>query len=484
MVRLALLLTLSLGVICCGRETELPSGNRPEAVLTHCGGCHLVPDPSELPRSVWREVVLPRMGAFLGRRRAGASFTKTAEDVLPTGGPVTEAEWSAIVRWYEEQAPDTILAAGPVTGPEIDFLAPRFPDIYLSPPATTYVGFPGPGRIWTADFNKETLLEFGGELEPLRQVRVGAGVTDAESYAGVSYLTIIGSFTPTDEAVGRVVMLGPAGPVTLAVGLRRPTSLLVRNLDDDPEPEIVVTEFGKWAGRLSLLDRDAGGDYVRTTIAERTGATEVVDLGADGFAVLYAQGREEVVRYRPLGKNRFGAETLLRFPPSYGSSALSVTDWNGDGRPDLLHTAGDNADYRPFPKPYHGIRIFTGRTDGSFEEALFLPLPGAYGARVADFDGDGQVEIAAISFFPDYTSGEPHSIGLFRSGAEGWTFHPLAGSGTHRFIRLEVGDVNGDGQPELLAGCLAFEPVPDDGRMAEWTRVGLPWMIWSFHSPK
>ena len=44
------------------------------------------------------------------------------------------------------------------------------------------------------------------------------------------------------------------------------------------------------------------------------------------------------------------------------------------------------------------------RGDYRFEEAYFYPMYGAYDARAADFDGDGDLDLAAIAFYPHYAS--------------------------------------------------------------------------------
>ena len=42
----------------------------------------------------------------------------------------------------------------------------------------------------------------------------------------------------------------------------------------------------------------------------------------------------------------------------------------------------------------------------NFREAWFFPLNGAYKAVAPDFNKDGNMDIAAISYFPDYDSGD------------------------------------------------------------------------------
>ncbi|MEL7163428.1 MAG: VCBS repeat-containing protein, partial [Bacteroidota bacterium] len=264
-------------------------------------------------------------------------------------------------------------------------------------------------------------------------------------------------------------------PVPMGTGLRRPTSLA-----ELPDGSLLVTEYGKWTGRLGPWYQKEN-EWQMKTLADRPGALGVVlDTTAvrPTAYVLFGQGREEIVEYVRQTDGNWQSRVLLSFPPSYGSSSLQLTDWNGDGQPDLLYTNGDNADYVSSVKAYHGIRVFV-REDASFSEALFLPLPGAYGARVADFDADGDLDVAAISFFPDYRQTKPGGIVLYAQDPAGtFTAHPLADADRGRWLTLHSGDLDGDGDLDLVAGNLALEPVPDGGRLARWIKEGLPFLVW------
>ncbi len=77
------------------------------------------------------------------------------------------------------------------------------------------------------------------------------GLTDIQVGKTGTFATVIGSFSPTDEGSGTLLVFGANGPRVIAQELRRPTSLLPLNLDADPEEELLVTEFGKWTGGLS-----------------------------------------------------------------------------------------------------------------------------------------------------------------------------------------------------------------------------------------
>ncbi len=446
----------------CTTAQEDAEGER--LFLAACASCHQLPDPTDLPQATWDTIILPRMREFMA-------------DVTPlrTTG-YTDAEWVSIRRYLLHNAPDALtLPDMPVVG-TAPFRA-RFTETFMSPPSTSYVEIlPGRGLL-AADINKERLWVYDSALVARRELTTGPGVTDISTYAGVSYATVLGSFTPTDDIVGALVRIDAEGVTLLHQGLRRPTTLLAMNTDGDAEPEFVVTEYGRWEGALKLYDLQADGSYRAEVLGAQTGAVSVLQESDSTLLVLYAQGNESLVRYT-LGAQGFRERQVLQFPPSYGSVAIHLVDWNGDGRRDLLYVNGDNADYRPVVKPYHGLRIFLAGADGDYTEELFLPVPGAYDAVATDLDGDGSLELAAISFFPDYRQQEPLAAVVFRRSEGKWQRYRLPASDKGRWVCLSAGDLDGDGDTDLVAGSLSMQPVPDRGQLGSWVTNGLPFILW------
>jgi hypothetical protein len=158
---------------------------------------------------------------------------------------------------------------------------------------------------------------------------------------------------------------------------------------------------------------------------------------------------------------------------------LQLLDWNGDGELDLLYTAGDNADYPPLYKPYHGLRLFLNQGGGkAFEEAFFLPLNGAYGALPADFDADGDLDLAAISFFPDFAQ-QPEAAFVYyqNQGNDQFDAFTLPQTELGRWLIIRSADPDQDGDLDLLLGSLAFEVIPAGNWVQRWQAQGIPFVV-------
>jgi hypothetical protein len=107
----------------------------------------------------------------------------------------------------------------------------------------------------------------------------------------------------------------------------------------------------------------------------------------------------------------------------------------------------------PVPRPYHGVRFLRGDGKLGFREQLFYPMYGASGIVVADLDGDGDRDIAAIAMYPDWSARPPETFTVLENQGD-QTFEPrtLLGPEWGRWLRIASGDLDGDGEIEVFLG--------------------------------
>jgi len=110
----------------------------------------------------------------------------------------------------------------------------------------------------------------------------------------------------------------------------------------------------------------------------------------------------------------------------------------------------------------------------NFKEAFFYPLNGAYKCIAADFDGDGDLDIAAISFFPDYDkSPEESFVFLENQGGLQFRAHTFPDCYRGRWLTMDAGDLDGDGDLDIVLGGAYKTPFRATERLLErWQKEG------------
>lgn len=499
-MKAALILLCPLLLLYCQPLPETGLAARPDGetlAKIYCGTCHQFPAPGLLPRATWKEHVLPRMAYMLGiypneqtraaLLEAGAGGQAVlAANTFPEKPLLDTIAWQKIQAFYLSQAPSAlILPQADTIRQGLSLFKAEFPDYQLSPPSTTLVKCTENG-LYIGDANSRSLYRFNAGLALQQTAKVREGAVSLDETNHDLRLTVMGSFSPTDAPSGFILQLPKTGgrpPAFLLENLQRPVHSAFSDLNGDQREDIVVCEFAKWSGGLSWWQQLDGGGYEKHLLRNRPGAirTEIRDFNQDGrpdILALFGQGDEGFFLYWNEGQNRFREQRLLQFPPSYGSSSFSLFDYNADGHPDIIYTCGDNADYPPILKPYHGVRIFQNDGKMQFKEKFFYPLHGAYGAIPRDFDQDGDLDIALVSFFPNFKNQTNESFVLLENDGKGhyrpYTF-PQAGLG--RWMVLDAGDIDQDGDEDIVLGSLAFEVIPDNGEVGRWVQNGIPFVV-------
>lgn len=458
------------------RTNQLATGLSPETVSRierFCGDCHPMPIPATFPKANWPEEVRQGFDFYMESNR----------------NDLEEPIRHDVVKYFQHSAPERILV------PRADEMKKEPSSIRFergqgfgiadSPAATAHVVWnPMQKSVYFTDMRGSTFRVW--DASPLfpeanswlndRIIATGAHfcrvhLCDWDRDGTQDYLLgELGSFPVGDHQKGRVSLLigapnGNVEKIILAENLGRVVEAKPFDYDDDGDTDVLVAEFGwRKTGSLKLL-RNVGGT-VRAPMMQveildpKHGAlgVEIADLDGDSkldFVVAYGQEFETVEVYLNRSAGKFEHQVIMQLPdPSFNSSSIQVADLDQDGRLDIVHTCGDTMDAL-LPKPYHGLRWIRNLGNGEWENRELGLLVGALQSTVADFDGDGDLDIAAVGLFPmAYLDGPGayDSICWWEQKRNlVFTRHSIERDNCAH-ATCTTGDVNGDGRIDLIVG--------------------------------
>lgn len=478
-----ILILVVLSLIAC--ETSEQKGER--LAKTYCSSCHLFPEPGLLTKNIWEISVLPRMGVQLGLNTFDYQMDVHVNDLttfiktLPASPVISEKEWAHIVAYYKTNAPDSL------TVPAMEQIVNQITQFDVSSFRFKHGGQPMITLIQTDSINKQiyvgTREAWLYQLDAKFAVQDSMYVRSAPSHLRITEnqkaeLLLMGIMDPNDQSKGSLINLDFKNDQskTLLDSIKRPVFFEKNDLNNDALEDYIICAFGNYTGAL-LVYKNLGDDhYEKMVVQAQPGTRNVIvrDFTHDGkpdILALISQADEKIMLFVNEGDFRFKPITLMRFPSVYGSSFLEVADFNKDGYFDFVYTNGDNADFSIILKPYHGVRIFMNDGNNQFKETWFYPMHGASEVKARDFDNDGDIDLAAISFFPDFKH-QPNSFIYFENTGQGYQAQttPLAQSG--RWLKLEASDIDQDGDEDLLLGALNFKPLVPDSIFSTWKKNG------------
>ena len=297
-------------------------------------------------------------------------------------------------------------------------------------------------------------------------------------------VAVLGDILPSDAEIGRVELFrrdqdGFVREVLLD-DIRRVADVQPGDFDADGDIDLAITVFGYSRGEILWLENLGGGTFGDHQLHDAAGGIHVPvgDYDGDGdldIAAVISQEDEEVWAFENHGGGKFEKHLLWRTANfDLGSAGLVRADLDGDGDDDLILPVGDNLeDFAAYPQPYHGCLWLENRGGWKFESHRIADLGGTYAAAAGDLDGDGDMDVALVSMANDWSNPKNASVvWLENDGRQRFWPWQVAADPIH-LVTLGMGDIDGDGQADLVAGSLNLRaPYERIGKVTAWLNRG------------
>ncbi|MEM1260081.1 MAG: VCBS repeat-containing protein [Bacteroidota bacterium] len=199
--------------------------------------------------------------------------------------------------------------------------------------------------------------------------------------------------------------------------------------------------------------------FEQTTIADSVmllWATDPVELTGDGIAdLLFIDNNGyggKLGYYRGQTENGLWKKTLINIPEELAMGDLEAADMDNDGDIDIV-AAHHNGEWEGANEP----STIYWYENPSWEAHPIGEAPNFIkDMSIADFNKDGKMDVATLCF-------EVSSLRIFQqNGADDWTMVQEYKNYGNLHEGMDVGDVNGDGFPDIVAGGHLFQSPGED----------------------
>lgn len=311
-----------------------------------------------------------------------------------------------------------------------------------------------PESVSAADLNKDGKLDLvvGGSQEYVATY-LGAGdgtfAAAPQSFAGTfPYATALADLNH-DGIVDLISAMPAAGVLAISFGEGDGTfggpvhsgpnaglDPIVVDFDKDGHVDLLMRVSGD---TITLMKNDGAAHLAPLTLPGIRGAYRFTLLELDGDGAIdvaigdYAQGALRVFRNtRDGGFSLVGAEMLQ-------AADMVTADINGDGRDDVV-----------FAETGGAVGALLNAGDGGFSRGPAIYAPGPYYAQElasGDLNADGRADVAVV-----FTGTIDQGVLVLMNGASGFLAPQVIASCPASRV-LAVGDVAGDGLPDIVFSC-------------------------------
>ncbi len=253
--------------------------------------------------------------------------------------------------------------------------------------------------------------------------------------------------TRLQSSAGTFVM-----PTRFGVGAG-PSNLVVADLNGDGRPDLVVANADDHTVSVRLADSARPGFFLPATVLATPGRVPldvaVGDLNGDGRTdiVVAASGGNSVLVFTQTAAGAFDAP--VGYAVGGDPQAVTVADLDGNGRADIaVATAASTV----------SLLLQTGA--GVFATAVdYVTGVQPVAIKAADLNGDGKLDLLTANFGAASSPGT-QGLSVLLQTTPGVFAAPVSYVTEYRPTALAVGDLNGDGKPDVAVACEGLPGSP------------------------
>lgn len=223
------------------------------------------------------------------------------------------------------------------------------------------------------------------------------------------------------------------------------------DMDHDGDPDLALTGERSPGNRVTAIYQNNGGTFTQLATPNLPGLTNSrlrwADLDGDGDLDLFLTGHSLMDGLTGIIARNDGGGTFAKLAaPGYDTRdwpALTIADYDGDGRLDIAY-------HDISPKLSEGMRTVLLHNNGGMQFSISpasATLPQLYGGSLdfADVDGDGDLDLVCSGM------GNAPRTEIHKN--VGGSFVPLQGA--TNLLQLAMGeakwaDLDGDGDPDMV----------------------------------
>jgi hypothetical protein len=274
-----------------------------------------------------------------------------------------------------------------------------------------------------------------------------------------------GTSNPFQRVPG-VFVAPPPGPTMGGIGAG---SAVLADVNADGYPDLAIGGFN--TTNTVYLNNGTSNPFngvsgIAIGAQDVANAPAFGDVNGDGFVDMavansnHVPSRLYLTNGAPLTSGNY-ATVQIGTDIGYGQD-IRIADLNGDGKPDLIlaYIVAEASTTDP-----SGIAIYLNNgTSNPFGNVTPLRLLGGQSIEaiaVADLNGDGKADLVAVVSNPALTQNDIYVYTNTGSASAPFSNPQTLQPDTHLgggCVSVSVGDVNGDGHPDLIFGCTPPSP--------------------------